>query len=172
MFGRRTKMMGRATRLVVLFLTLGVPITAVATVDLEIVSFSGPAQAMPGEPIGDQIHLRIRNAGTDDVTTGFFVGFYISADTEITLEDVLLSGGREWVTALAAGAEVDVPLVTSAYIPTDYPLGPAFLGVIVDEFNAVPESDETDNTASSPVFVGEGVPVLVRSWGVIKRLYR
>lgn len=158
--------------LMVAAVVLAVPTRAVGTVDIEVVSFSAPSEVAPGEPIGDQIHLRIRNTGPGDIYEGFFVGFYISTDDRITLTDQLLIGGREWVAALAAGGEVDVPLFAGAYVPADYPLGPAYLGAIVDEFDHVIESDETNNTAASAVFVGGGVPAQVCTWGAIKQRYR
>jgi len=150
-------------RLLVLALitvALALPGIAAAEADIEIVTFTAPPLAVPDEPIGDQIRLRIRNAGTTDITTGFSVGFYISADATITTGDQLLLGGREHVFSLAAGEEVEVPLFSGARIPPGYPLGPAYLGVIVDEFDVIPESDEWNNTASSLVEVVDSLPDL------------
>jgi len=98
---------------------LGLPAFSVGAVDLEIVSFFAPPVAQPGAPIGDQILLWIRNTGPDDITSWFFIGFYISSDENVSLTDQLLIGGRESVATLAAGEEVQVPLFGGAYIPFD-----------------------------------------------------
>ncbi len=161
-----------ALSIILTALALGLPAVSVGTVDLEIDSFFAPPVAYRGEPIGGQILLQIRNTGPDDITSFFFVGFYISTDEHITISDQLLIGGRESVAGLAAGEEVNVPLWWGAYVPSDYPLGPAFLGVIVDEFNVIPEDDETNNTASSAVDVIDEVPVQTQSWGSIKMIFR
>ncbi len=138
--------------------------------DLEIVSFSAPNNAVPGTAIGGQILLRIRNRGTQDITESIGVGFYVSTDDVITTADQLLVGGREGAGTLAAGAEVDVELFAGASIPADFPLEPAFLGVIVDEFDNIDESDEGNNTAVSAVNV-VAVPVPSESWGTLKSMY-
>jgi hypothetical protein len=138
---------------VLLTLAVLLPGAAMAQPDLEIVDFTAPPLAVPDDPIGDQIFLTIRNAGDVDITTGFSVGFYISPDETITTGDQLLLGGREHVDSIGAGEEQFVPLAPSARIPPDYPLGPAYLGVIVDEFNVIPEGNEHNNTAASPVEV-------------------
>ena len=162
----------------ILFLTvyaigfLVLPVLSFGAVDIEVTLFSAPAVADPGEPIGDQIILQIRNNGPDDISDGFSVGFYISTDDQITLSDRLLLGGREFATPLAAGQEIEVPLFDGARIPDDFPLGLAFLGVIVDESNQVAESDETNNTAASPINVGDDVSTESRNWASVKLLYR
>jgi hypothetical protein len=132
---------------------------AVVIPDIEIVSFTAPSVAGPGVPIGSQIGLTIRNAGGVDITDPFQVGFYISPDPIITTGDDLLIGGREGVPGLAAGEVRDVPLFSGARIPAGYPLGDAYLGVIVDEFEDITESDETNNTAWSRVRVVESTSI-------------
>lgn len=121
--------------------------------NLEIVSFTGPSSAIRGGVIGGMISLRIRNSGPVDVNSWFFVGFYISTDPVITTADRLLVGGRESVQSILAGQEKAVPLYSGARVATDSPAGNVYLGVIIDEFNAVAESDETDNTAALPITI-------------------
>ena len=143
----------------ILFLTvhafgfLVLPVLSFGAVDIEVTFFFAPPVADPGQPIGDQIILQVRNNGPDDISGGFPVGFYISTDDQITLSDQLLIGGREFVSSLAAGQEIEVPLFGGARIPDGFPQGPAFLGVIVDEFNQIAESDETNNTAASVICI-------------------
>ncbi len=121
--------------------------------DIEVESFGAPATASPGVPIGDRISLSIFNRGPVHVWQGFSVGFYISADPTITTGDQLLTGGREFVPQILAGEIRDVPLTPEAVIPPGWPLGPAYLGALVDEFNIIPECEETDNAVAAPVNV-------------------
>ena len=114
---------------------------------------SGPSSAVRGGVIGNLVSLRIRNNGPVDASIGFSVGFYISTDPVITTSDQLLIGGREFVAYLRAGQETPVPLYGGARVPTNSPIGNVFLGVIVDEFGAVVEGDETDNTAAMPIMI-------------------
>jgi DNA-binding beta-propeller fold protein YncE len=117
--------------------------------DLQVVSFSGPADAELQEDISGAIDLRVRNAGTADITTGFEVGLYLSADLSIDRNDEFIS--RRAVPSLAAGDTASVSF-TVAEIPfmTQF-LGGQHLGVIADELEGIPEIDETNNTATSPI---------------------
>lgn len=128
--------------------------------DLIIDSFtySGGDTIVLGGSVGSLIDLTIENAGSQDAGN-FFVGFYISTDSEITTQDRLLIGGREFVGSLGAGQNTDVPLFSGANVPTDIPPGPAYLGVIIDEFDAISENDETNNTASIPVNLSTSLPL-------------
>lgn len=111
--------------------------------------FEGPATASPGESIEAQVNTTATNSG--DVAAGeFAIGFYLSTDPTITTDDTLLIGGREFVSSLAAGQQVEIP--TNMLIPEDFPAGTYYLGVLLDEFDAVPhECDENNNFAAIPI---------------------
>jgi hypothetical protein len=134
--------------------TVTADFTAPGPADLVIDSFvySGNTANVPiGSTVGDLIGLTVRNIGMTDAG-GFFVGFYISSDPVITIEDTLLPiGGRESVDSLAAGASITVPVYELAEIPTDVALGQAFLGVIIDDNFEISEVNETNNTDSLSV---------------------
>ena len=130
--------------------TVTISVTTLA--DLVVTSFNytgNPANVVRGSAVGSLISLTISNVGQTDAGS-FFVGFYVSSDATITTADTLLIGGRESVSGLAAGASVVVP-VAPADIPANVALGQAFLGVILDEFDVIPESDETNNTDALPI---------------------
>jgi len=117
-------------------------------------TITGPATACPGEEVGAVIALTVTNDGTLATSSAFSVGVYLSSDNEIIPEggpgaDTLLMGGRESVLGpVGPGATQPVDLVDSASIPPATPLGPAYLGVYVDEFDALKEGNERDNYAS------------------------
>jgi hypothetical protein len=144
--------------------------------NLTITNFSGPACAEIGEVIGGQVVITERNdggslpppPGTDCSgqvnTTCSSIGFYISADADVTTSDTLLTGGRENLfSELGAGVPFNTNdtisnfLFSGASIATGSPIGDGingpYLGVIVDEFNTVSEGEtgESDNTAWVPI---------------------
>ncbi len=123
--------------------------------DLQIEEFAleGGDSLERGVGIGDRIQLMIANAGNESASGSFSIGFYLSSDATITTEDALLVGGREGASDLDAGATTMVGLFSGAEIPSDFPGGSAFLGVVLDEGNSISETNETNNTASSAVTV-------------------
>jgi YVTN family beta-propeller protein len=139
-------------------------------VNLQVVSLTVPDGAFLGGPVSG-IVVRIRNAGTDDITWPFYVSFHISADGMITTGDSRFVENVNEITTfqdarvdgLAAGAEVDVPLPDGLYIPLTAPSGNVYFGVIIDETGLVAETNESDNTQARPVTVvvdtdHDGVP--------------
>ncbi len=124
--------------------------------DLYVDSFTAPSQAEPGEAVGDQLGVVAGNQGDEDAG-GFSVGLYISEDPVITTGDRLLIGGREFVGSLGAGSVYDVPLYAGMSIPGDLTPGDYYIGVLLDEFDAVPESDETNNYDSLPIYIGTAI---------------
>ena len=100
-----------------------------------------------GEPIGEDINLIVRNAGTMDAGP-FSAGLYISSDPVITTTDTLLLGGRAIVSGLAANGTIIVDIASAASVPDTVSAGAAYLGVLIDESNAILESNESNNTAA------------------------
>jgi len=121
--------------------------------NIEVVTFYGPRTAVLGGVVGRSIRLTIRNSESVAAYGSFSVGYYISADPVITTSDRLLIGGREHVSGLLGGQQKVVTLFYGASVPTDAPTGDVFLGVIVDEFNLIAESDETDNARAWPITI-------------------
>lgn len=126
-----------------------VTITVNPTPDL-VGTITGPSRACPGQVIGGAITLSVRNLGQSSVG-GFFVGVYISADTTITTSDLLLTGGREFVSSLGGNTIAPVPLFSGASVPTSTPTGSQFLGLLVDEDNRIVESNEANNGSAIPI---------------------
>lgn len=112
----------------------------------------GPPMVVPGEALQSRIGATVENTGHVDAGD-FFVGFYISSDPEITIADQLLIGGREYISSVAAGDAVPVPINGSMTVPPGWPLGTAWIGVVMDEFDDVYECDEANNTSAIRVIV-------------------
>jgi hypothetical protein len=119
--------------------------------DLVVYGLQGPRAAEPGERIGSSTRLVVANQG-NAAAGGFFVDVVISPDRTVDTADRLLVGGREYVPGIAPGASVVVALVAQG-IPDDWPAGQAYIGVILDPFSDVPESDEGNNSDGFPIFV-------------------
>ncbi len=126
--------------------------------DLTVNSFllSGELKAKQGEAIGSRLAASVRNTGNLAVTQGFSVGFYLSLDSIITTDDRLLIGGREFVNGVVAGGVVNVSIFSGMSVPKSWPVGPVYLGVVLDEFDDVGECDESNNTAFIPITVEAG----------------
>ena len=119
----------------------------------------GPQIVAPGEIIGNRLLAFVRNLG-DTASGPYSVAFYISSDADITTGDQLLSGGREFYDSLSVrGIETLPPCASQAggcefvSIPGGWPAGPAYIGVLVDEFEAVAECLESNNTEVVEVMV-------------------
>jgi hypothetical protein len=127
-----------------------------------VVTLSTPSIARPGEEIGRRTRLVVLNRGaavargTRDNPAGFMIDVTLGRDSSVAVgfkaysprfsEDVLLEGGRISRTAdLAPRGACRYPL--AAVLPEDVPQGGYFLCAYVDAGNAVPESDETNNSA-------------------------
>ncbi|WP_162893009.1 S8 family serine peptidase [Salinibacter ruber] len=117
---------------------------------MEDFTFTGGSSVKIGAGIGNQLELSIRNTGNQDVGS-FSVGYYVSSDANITTDDTLLTGGREFVDGIAADSTVSVALYSGARIPEGTSPGAAYLGVVIDEGDDVSETVETNNSASQPV---------------------
>jgi DNA-binding beta-propeller fold protein YncE len=143
---------------------------ALADVDLQLVSLTAPQSLIAGEAVGDGIVARIRNAGTQNIAMMFYVGFFVSADATITTDDTKFKVPSEGdigysgvpVFGLAAGAEIDVTLPGDLFIPPTGPSGNVFIGVLIDEFNAIAETNESNNSQANALQVvvdtdGDGV---------------
>ena len=110
----------------------------------------------PGEPIGSDITLSVTNHGSTAVGI-FCVGVYYSPDATITTGDRLLLGGRECPYSMPADDTIAIPLAPSAALRVGTPLGYGYLGIYVDDFFYIAETDESNNGSpiSAPILVTE-----------------
>ena len=115
-----------------------------------------------GESFGSRIVLIVQNVGSA-ASASFSVGFYLSLDSEITPEDVLLEGGREFETSVDQGGLREVDVASVLAIPEGTAPGEYFLGVIVDEQDGNSELDEANNIFIIPVTV-TSEKTSVREW--------
>ncbi|NET26586.1 S8 family serine peptidase [Okeania sp. SIO1I7] len=110
-----------------------------------------PQQLSPGDSI--DIDFSVENTGSDDAT-GFWVDFFLSEDGDIDpQEDYLL--GFTWIEGLPGNSNTGV-LSESFFLPTidgfswdedaDYQIG-----MLVDSFDAVAETDESNNTNTETI---------------------
>lgn len=107
----------------------------------------------PDQRIGYRLRAMARNIGTVDADSTF-VGFYLSTDATITRSDRLLIGGREFIAHLGPGESGSISIYDSMAVPANYPTGPAYLGIIVDELGDISECNEANNTRAIRVTVG------------------
>ncbi|MEK7270477.1 MAG: PKD domain-containing protein [Planctomycetota bacterium] len=88
----------------------------------------------------------VKNQGPLSAKGPFRVDFYLSADATITSSDVLL-GSRNVTATLAYNATNQA--TTTFAIPAGLAAGSWRVGAIADGGNAVPETDESNNTKAS-----------------------
>ncbi len=110
--------------------------------DLQVASLSVPSVAAAGASI--DVANSVTNVGS--ASTAFSVGFYLSADSQVTTADTLL--GTRIVGGLAKGASSSA--ITAVRLPVGE-TGARYLGVIVDPAGEVAEAVESDNAAASPL---------------------
>ncbi|OFW23577.1 MAG: hypothetical protein A3G21_06525 [Acidobacteria bacterium RIFCSPLOWO2_12_FULL_66_21] len=143
----------------------GSPGTALITVvsddlppDLVVSAVSAPAAAAAGSTISITDTTANPGGGPSAAST---TAVYFSKNIFLDTTDVLL--GSRSVPPLAPGASVDG--TTSVVIPADTVTGTYYIVAKADGANAIPESQETNNTKwSNPVNVGPDL--IVSSLGV------
>jgi hypothetical protein len=123
--------------------------------DLAIATFAGPDQAGVGDNIGGLISLRVGNAGSLNATNPFQVALYLSQDDTISSTDRALLQQPYSIPSLVTGATVVLPRNMTVVLP-DVPAGRYFLGAQVDAGNSVPELNERNNVAVTPITIERG----------------
>lgn len=115
-----------------------------------------PGTATAGQELGSDIAVWVENKS--GVPAGqFALDLVLSHDAVVPVdyalyssawqEDVLLQGGREFVSSLAAGAKASVTLNGNNRIPEDTPAGDYYLAAVVDPGRSVREGNEENNVA-------------------------
>jgi len=115
-----------------------------------------PGNALAGQDLGQSIAVVVENKG-NAACGEFSVDLVLSSDVNVPLtqagysanyhDDVLLKGGREFVSSLAAGAKLNLVLNGSNRIPADTPAGDYYLAAVIDSGKAVKERNEGNNIA-------------------------
>lgn len=147
--------------LILLFQLLSSAQAACPDLQSQGLTLFGPQIVAPGEIIGNRLLAFARNLG-DTASGPYSVAFYISSDADISTADQLLSGGREFYDSLSVNGIEPLPPCASQTggcafisIPGGWPVGPAYIGLLVDEFQVVTECLENNNFEVIEVMVSE-----------------
>ncbi|MBX7166181.1 MAG: NF038122 family metalloprotease [Pirellulales bacterium] len=103
-----------------------------------------PAEVTAGNSF--DIQYRVENQGAA-AAGAFEVRFYASSDEDISTADVLL--GTQAFASLGAFANTGI-LAKQLTLPAQTPLGPLFIGMIIDPAGVIGESNEEDNRNRGP----------------------
>jgi hypothetical protein len=121
--------------------------------DLTVPALGAPAIASPGGSI--TVSNTVRNDGTAPAGA-FRMGLYLSSDANCTTGDVPL--GNRALAGLGTGVSSAANTVVT--IPAATALGAYFVCGIADDLAQVTESNEGNNTGSSPINVVSATPVV------------
>ena len=124
-----------------------VPITLTPLdVDLEVTAATAPASAKPG-PV--DISWTVTNQGTDPIA-GYWTDYvYLSKDQTYDFNDSYVTSGSHFGSGpLGPGESITVAQTVNlpGLAPGDY-----YLLFLADQFNNVPETNETNNTRAVPI---------------------
>ncbi len=92
-------------------------------------------------------------AGSGDVGSSFNTGIVLSTDATITIGDRLLQTVPEALSLSAGDTFGTVYFSREVIIPADVIPGSYWLGTFVDNGMSVPETNESNNTAATPITV-------------------
>ncbi|MGA8145945.1 MAG: CARDB domain-containing protein, partial [Gallionellaceae bacterium] len=121
-------------------------VTVVRSVDLVPTSLSTTATSVSrGGSFTVTDTVANQGASPTSAPGGFRVNYYLSTDTTITAADTLI-GGRN-IASIAAGGSNTAS--TSVNVPAGLAPGVYYVGEIVDSGNAQPETNKTNNTATT-----------------------
>lgn len=128
------------------------PITLIESApDLSVELVENDEPARPGDSFSATI--RLKNTGIED-SGDFDYAYYLSDDPQITAGDRLLATFMHNIPAQREATATD-----ALAVPEDLPAGNYYLGVIADPADALPELDETNNTAISASFRINEIPI-------------
>lgn len=142
-----------------LFFLTGAFLSAQADLRVRIVC---PGSAVAGQELGKSIRVWVRNGGNKPAGQ-FAVDLVLSSNPSVPVafanyspnfsDDVLLQGGREHVSALNPGQEIEVTLNGNNKIPEDTPPGRYVLAAVVDPGKVIPERNENNNVARCRIII-------------------
>ena len=110
--------------------------------DLAVTTLTAPASGTAGGTIS--VTSTTRNQGTG-VAGAFRVGVYLSTNTTITMDDLLLDSCSFASLGVSGTADCD----RSVTIPGTVTPGTYYVGAVADDRSSVPESNETNNSLSA-----------------------
>ena len=124
--------------------------------DLVVISLGTPSTASSGQTISIPVTVKNQGAATSGL---FYVGLYLSSDSNITTADKLL--GSEYISSLAAGAQVSY--TTTVTIPANTS-GTYYIGAVADIKGKITEISEDNNSkADIPTTISFGPDLVVTS---------
>jgi hypothetical protein len=109
-------------------------------------------QLQPGESFSSAFLIFV--AGTDTVPDAYTARFFLSPDSTITTSDLAIRTIGSFNADDPGDTYYNPGL--SMTIPTDYPVGPAYLGIFVDNQTVIDETNESNNTLSVPIVITSG----------------
>ncbi len=134
------------------------PTTITAGPDLIVTALGAPAKTSSGQTITVPVTAKNQGTGTSGL---FYVGLYLSTDSNITTSDTFL--GDDYISSLAAGSELTY--TTTIAIPENI-TGTYYIGAIADTKNKIIESDKSNNSfAASPTVITPGPDLVVTALG-------
>jgi len=155
-------------KLLVMLLFIGICLVMASCKPDLIGSIQCPAKAIPGEDLKDNIKVELENTGSKSAKN-FSVDLALSQDQTIPhghagfsanfSEDVLLKGGREFVSKLDSNESMNLTLNGANKIPEDTPPGNYYIGFVVDSGKSVSESNENNNTGVCPIEILDCDPI-------------
>ena len=130
-------------------------ISVLSNIDLIITALSGDLNSVEAGS-GFTLSSTVQNSGVSSVTSGFDVGFYLSADDVINAANDTFIGS--WTNTSILGSGVSQSNSSVVTVPATLESGVYYIGAIVDSNAAVAESNETNNA-----YVGSTVTVVANS---------
>ena len=124
---------------------------AAALPDLIVTALTGPASGSTAASI--TISNTVANIGAGSLVDECYIAFYLSTDTVVTTEDILLGNRGIYGGILPGGTNSGTVAVG---IPASLAAGTYYLGAIVDYDNRNTESDEGNNA-----FVGSTIAIQI-----------
>jgi uncharacterized repeat protein (TIGR02543 family) len=136
--------------------------------DYYVLSTSFPAAAAAGETIGGASSITVGNQGAGHANPAVVsAGIYLSNDSLITPEDILLWKGRIIFAALGSAETRALPIDPGLQVPTTIAAGTYTIGVLVDDNDAVIERNDGNNVSSRTITIsatGYGHLELLGGW--------
>ncbi|HYW80947.1 MAG TPA: Ig-like domain-containing protein, partial [Thermoguttaceae bacterium] len=129
------------------------PITIELKPDLTVASLSAADWSYAGQIIGSALQASIENIASVPAVGTFHAGWYLSPDPQITAADIKLLGNGVSVNGLTPGYVKSLDFDPGLRIPPDTPVGNYYIGLLVDETNAVAEKSESNNFSSTPITI-------------------
>jgi hypothetical protein len=124
--------------------------------DLFVSSLSTPAAAVAGSAMAFTSAIQNQGAGSI-ASTSAAVSLY--TDAALTTRVTSVATATCPITPLASSASA--PCNGNLYIPASVTIGTYYVGIVIDDQGAIPESNELNNTYALPIAITLGAPSVV-----------